>query len=60
MAEEIGATASQVVYAWLLSHRPKVLPIVATSKKEQLDETIASLKLNLTPEQIKRLNEAGI
>ena len=60
VAKEIGATASQVVYAWLLSHRPKVLPIVATSKKEQLDETIASLKLNLTPEQIKRLNEAGI
>ena len=60
VAKEVGATAPQLVYFWLLSHNPRALPIVATGKREQFDEAVASLNLKLTAEQINRLNKAGI
>ena len=60
VARQIGATAPQVVYAWLLSHRPTVLPIAAASKNEQLREAVNALDIKLSCEQIERLNSAGL
>ena len=60
VARQIGIAAPQVVYAWLLSHRPTVLPIAAASKREQLSEAVNALDIKLSCEQIERLNSAGL
>ncbi len=38
---------------------PSVLPIVAGSRKEQLEENIAALDIVLSEEQMERLDSAG-
>lgn len=59
VAEEQGASVNQVVIAWIRQHNPSILPIIAGSRPEQLIESIDSLKLELTAEQMERLTNAG-
>jgi aryl-alcohol dehydrogenase-like predicted oxidoreductase len=59
VAAEAGATQNQVVIAWMLRGNPPVLPIIAGSRPEQLLENLGALDLELTPDQIGRLDEAG-
>ncbi|GIJ46770.1 oxidoreductase [Virgisporangium aliadipatigenens] len=59
VADEVGATRNQVVLAWLLASEPKVIPIPGASSVEQLDEILGALKLDLSPEIMARLDEAG-
>ncbi|MFL7794415.1 MAG: aldo/keto reductase [Anaerolineae bacterium] len=59
VAAEIGATLSQVVLAWMLGSDPLVLPLVAASTQEQMDENLGALDIVLTDEQMERLNTAG-
>lgn len=50
--EEIGANGiDEVVYAWLLRHPAKIMPIVGSGKKERLDSAIDSLNLSMEKEQ---------
>lgn len=57
VAQEVGATLNQVVIAWLLAG--KVVPIIAASKVEQIEENVAALDVRLSEQQIERLNRAG-
>ena len=59
VADEVEATMSQVVIAWMRQSDPPVLPIIAGSRPEQLLENIAALDVTLTEEQFKRLDTAG-
>lgn len=59
VADEVGATRNQVVIAWMLQSDPPVLPIVAGSQPEQLSENLAAVNLELSTEQIERLETAG-
>lgn len=59
VAEEIGATANQVVLCWMMQSSPSVLPLIAASTSEQLSENINALDFELSPEQMERLNSAG-
>ncbi len=59
VADQIGATMGQVVIAWMRQSDPPVLPIIAGSQPEQLTENIASLRLTLAEDQVKRLDTAG-
>ena len=59
VAAEVGATLNQVVIAWMLHSDPPVLPIVAGSKLEQLAENLAALRIDLSADQMSRLNAAG-
>lgn len=46
--EEIGANGiDEVMYAWLLRHPAKIIPIVGSGKKERLDSAIDSLNLSM-------------
>jgi aryl-alcohol dehydrogenase-like predicted oxidoreductase len=56
VAEELGATPSQVAIAWLLARRPPVLPIVGATSEAQLEENLGALDLQLTAEQAGRLD----
>ena len=59
VASELGVSPNQVVIAWMRQSDPAVLPIIAGSRTEQLQENIDALKLKLSNEQMNRLSSAG-
>jgi aryl-alcohol dehydrogenase-like predicted oxidoreductase len=59
VAKELAATPSQVVLAWLVNDSPQILPIIGASTIDQLDEALAGARLQLTPDQLTRLNAAA-
>jgi aryl-alcohol dehydrogenase-like predicted oxidoreductase len=58
VAEQTGATANQVVLAWLMGADLPVIPLVGTSSVTQLDESLAAVDLELTAEQRALLDQA--
>jgi aryl-alcohol dehydrogenase-like predicted oxidoreductase len=59
VSKESGASINQVILAWMLHNDPQVLPLIAASTPEQMNENIDSLEIILSPDQIDRLNQAG-
>ncbi len=57
IAREQGATAAQVSISWLISKGSIV--IVGARTMEQLEENLNSINVNLTPDQIKELDEVS-
>lgn len=58
VAKETGATRNQVVLAWMIGGELPVVPLVGWSSVAQLDEALAAVDLELTPDQRRRLDEA--
>lgn len=59
LAKKKGVTMAQVSIAWSLSH-PNVNPIVGLNSTQRIDEAVASIKVSLTEEEIKYLEEPYI
>jgi aryl-alcohol dehydrogenase-like predicted oxidoreductase len=59
VAGEAGCSPSQAIIAWMRQSDPAILPIIAGSRIEQLQETIAALDIVLSSDQMSRLNAAG-
>ena len=55
---ETGATANQVVLAWLMGGEVPVIPLVGASSVAQLEESLAAVDLELSAEQRARLDQA--
>jgi aryl-alcohol dehydrogenase-like predicted oxidoreductase len=60
VAKETGWTVNQVVLVWLLQHSPFTLPLVSAGTMEQLKENLSAAELTLSPEQLQRLDNAGV
>ncbi|MFD2764343.1 aldo/keto reductase [Micromonospora eburnea] len=58
VAAETGATVNQVVLAWLMGGDIPAIALVGASSVAQLDESLAAVDLELTPEQRARLDAA--
>ena len=58
VAKEAGATANQVVLAWLIGAELPMIPLVGASSVVQLDESLAAVDLDLTADQRARLDAA--
>jgi aryl-alcohol dehydrogenase-like predicted oxidoreductase len=58
IAKEMQATLSQVIYAWMLSGTPPVIPIVGVTRMSQLDEAMDAVDLKLTATQLEKLEAA--
>jgi aryl-alcohol dehydrogenase-like predicted oxidoreductase len=56
VAEELDATPHQVTLAWMLAKSPVVIPIPGSSRPETIRASAAAVDLELTPEQISRLD----
>lgn len=54
-----GATPSQVALAWLLAHSSVMLPIPGTSSVEHVEENAAAAGLELTTDELARLESAS-
>ena len=59
VAEEKDATANQIVYAWMMQNDPPVIPLMAASTDEQIEENLGALKVKLSDAQMSRLNSAS-
>ena len=57
MAETEGCTPAQLAIAWLLTRGQHVVPLPGTTRRERLDENIASADLTLSSETLKHLDE---
>jgi aryl-alcohol dehydrogenase-like predicted oxidoreductase len=57
VAGERGVANAQVALAWLLSRRAVTAPIVGATKVGHVEDALAAEALELTPEEIARLEE---
>ncbi|CAL9617410.1 aldo/keto reductase [Streptomyces sp. enrichment culture] len=58
VAREAGATVNQVVLAWQIGADLPIVPLAGASSVAQLEENLAAVDLELTPEQRARLDAA--
>ncbi|MET7697739.1 aldo/keto reductase [Streptomyces sp. NPDC005485] len=58
VAKETGASVNQVVLAWQIGGELPVIPLAGASSVAQLEENLAAVELELTPEQRARLDAA--
>lgn len=59
VAEARGAAMASVALAWLKAQPGIAAPIASATRPEQLDELVAALTLDLTGEELARLDAAG-
>ena len=59
VADETSATQAQVALAWLMAQEGVTAPIASATSVEQLSELIPAMTLNLTKEQVGRLDDSG-
>ncbi|HET9409940.1 MAG TPA: aldo/keto reductase [Candidatus Sulfotelmatobacter sp.] len=58
-AQQKKATPAQVALAWLLAHKPWIVPIPGTSKLHRLEENIGAVNLQLSPDDLRELDLAA-
>ncbi|OWM82024.1 hypothetical protein CDL15_Pgr001598 [Punica granatum] len=58
LAKKHGCTPAQLALAWVLEQGDGVVPVFGTTKIKNLDDSISSLRLKLTKEQIKEISDA--
>jgi aryl-alcohol dehydrogenase-like predicted oxidoreductase len=58
LAEQYGATPSQLALAWLLERSPVMLPIPGTSTVPHLEENMAAARIDLSDAQFAELRDA--
>jgi len=57
-ARRKNATPAQVALAWILAQRPWMVPIPGTTKLHRLEENLGAANVELTPEDLRQLEEA--
>jgi aryl-alcohol dehydrogenase-like predicted oxidoreductase len=60
IAERKQATAAQIALAWLLHQKPWIVPIPGTTKPHRLQENLTAADVELTPEELRELDDAPI
>ena len=62
LIERIGArhnaTPAQIALAWLLAQKPWIVPIPGSRKLERLDENNGAADIELTPEDLREIDDA--
>jgi aryl-alcohol dehydrogenase-like predicted oxidoreductase len=57
IARKLGVSNAQVALAWMLAQPGITAPIVGASKMQHLDDAVAALRLKLSEEELKALEE---
>jgi len=60
IAERRNATPAQIALAWLLAQRPWIVPIPGTTKLHRLEENIAAAHVELTPDELREIDDAQL
>jgi aryl-alcohol dehydrogenase-like predicted oxidoreductase len=59
IAERKKATPAQIALAWLLAQKPWIAPIPGTTKLHRLEENIGALSVELSPNDLRDIDEAA-
>jgi len=59
VAERKKATPAQIALAWVLAQKPWIVPIPGTTKLHRLEENIGALSVELTPEDLRQIEDAA-
>jgi aryl-alcohol dehydrogenase-like predicted oxidoreductase len=59
IAAQKHATAAQIALGWLLAQEPWIVPIPGTTKLSRLEENIAAVTIELTPDDLRHIKEAA-
>jgi aryl-alcohol dehydrogenase-like predicted oxidoreductase len=58
IAAKKGCKPSQLALAWVVAQGEGVVPIPGTANRVHLEENVAALELQLTPQELEQINEA--
>jgi aryl-alcohol dehydrogenase-like predicted oxidoreductase len=53
------ATPAQIALAWLLAQKPWIVPIPGTTQRHRLEENIAAVAVELTPDDLFEIDSAA-
>jgi aryl-alcohol dehydrogenase-like predicted oxidoreductase len=59
IAKEIGCTPAQLAVGWTLANPAVCSPVVGVRTPAQLEDNLAALSVDISPEQLARLNEVS-
>jgi len=59
IAEKKGCKPSQLALAWVMAQNDGIIPIPGTANRAHLEVNVDALQLELTPQDLERLNEAA-
>ncbi|MFB2893062.1 aldo/keto reductase [Aerosakkonemataceae cyanobacterium BLCC-F50] len=59
IAQRKQATPAQIAIAWLLAQKPWIVPIPGTTKLHRLEENIGAVSVELTPNDLRDINDAA-
>ena len=59
IAAERGCTAAQLALAWVLAQGEEIVPIPGTKRRKYLEENVAALEVEITPEDLTRIDEVA-
>src|SRR5437879_2118297 len=59
IAKRKKATPAQLALAWLLSHKPWIVPIPGTTKLKRLEENIGAAAIELTQDDLREVESAA-
>jgi aryl-alcohol dehydrogenase-like predicted oxidoreductase len=60
IAERKGTTPAQIALAWILAQKPTFVPIPGTTKLHRLEENIAAADVELTPDDLREIEDAQL
>ena len=59
IADRKKATPAQIALAWLLAHKPWIVPIPGTTKLNRLEENIGAVAVELTSDDLRDIDSAA-
>src|ERR1700722_10564181 len=59
IAKRKNSTPAQIALAWLLAQKPWIVPIPGTTKLTRLEENIAAVTIELTPDDLREIQRAS-
>jgi aryl-alcohol dehydrogenase-like predicted oxidoreductase len=59
IAKEKKCTPGQLALAWLLAQGDDIIPIPGTKRRKYLEENVGAVKVKLTPQDLRRIDEVA-
>ena len=58
LAQEKGVTAAQLAIAWVMAKGERIVPVVGSRTRKQLEDSLGAASIALSPEEVKQIEEA--
>jgi aryl-alcohol dehydrogenase-like predicted oxidoreductase len=58
LARAADASVAQIAFAWALSRGEDIVPLIGARRRDQLNEALGALELQLTPGDLERIEQA--